>query len=122
MSVETFDASAPLQVTDAAAEHFRRKLSAAGRDAVRISVQESGCTGFKYVLEDVDAGEAGDADVALANGVHVYVAAAAVDFLRGTQVDLVREGINRVLRFNNPNVVAECGCGESFSVAQAAAE
>jgi iron-sulfur cluster assembly accessory protein len=122
VSVETFDASAPLQVTEAAAEHFRRKLEAAGRGAVRISVQESGCTGFKYVLEDVDTGEAGDADLALGNGVHVFVAASAVDFLRGTQVDLVREGINRVLRFNNPNVVAECGCGESFSVAPAAVE
>ena len=40
----------------------------------------------------------------------------AVDFLRGTEIDYAREGINRTLRFRNPNVVAECGCGESFSV------
>jgi len=116
VTVETFDASVPLRVTEAAAEHFRRKLDAAGRQAVRISVQESGCTGFKYVMEEVDAGADSDAALALGNGVQVLLAADAVDFLRGTEVDLVREGINRVLRFNNPNVTAECGCGESFSV------
>ncbi|MEE4279403.1 MAG: iron-sulfur cluster assembly accessory protein [Halieaceae bacterium] len=116
MTVESFDLATPLRVTSAAAEHFRRKLDAAGKSAVRISVQESGCTGFKYVMEEVDGGSDDDAAVALENGVRVYLDAGAVDFLRGTEVDLVREGINRVLRFNNPNVVAECGCGESFSV------
>jgi iron-sulfur cluster assembly accessory protein len=116
VSVETFDTTAPLNVTAAAAEHFRRKLDATGKRAVRISVQESGCTGFKYVMEEVDAGAESDAALDLDNGVQVFLDAGAVDFLRGTEVDLVREGINRVLRFNNPNVVAECGCGESFSV------
>lgn len=116
MSVETFDTSQALQVTEAAARHFRRKLAAAGKTAVRISVKESGCTGYKYVLEEVDAARGGDARISLDNGMCIYVAAEALAVLRGTQVDLAREGINTVLRFNNPNVVAECGCGESFSV------
>jgi iron-sulfur cluster assembly accessory protein len=116
VTVETFELDTPLRVTAAAAEHFRSSLAGAGKSAVRISVQESGCTGFKYVLEEVDDGNSGDAELALDNGVRVLVDAAAVDFLRGTELDMAREGINRVLRFNNPNVVAECGCGESFSV------
>lgn len=116
MSVETFDTSKPLNVTAAAAEHFRRKLDVAGKQAVRISVKESGCTGFMYVMEEVDEGASSDSALDLDNGVRVLVDADAVTLLRGTEVDLVREGINRVLRFNNPNVVAECGCGESFSV------
>jgi iron-sulfur cluster assembly accessory protein len=116
VTVETFDIATPLRFTDAAAEHFRRKLAGAGKSAVRISVQESGCTGFKYVMEEVDGGVESDESLDLPNGVRVFLDHDAVDFLRGTEVDLVREGINRVLRFNNPNVVAECGCGESFSV------
>lgn len=116
MTVETFDMAAPLRVTPAAAEHFRSSLAGAGKSAVRISVQESGCTGFKYVMEEVDAGQSDDTELALSNGVRVFVDASALDFLRGTELDLSREGINRVLKFNNPNVVAECGCGESFSV------
>jgi len=116
VTVETFDLATPLRFTDAAAEHFRRKLEIADKSAVRISVQESGCTGFKYVMEEVDGGADGDEGFDLANGVRVFLDHDALEFLRGTEVDLVREGINRVLRFHNPNVVAECGCGESFSV------
>jgi len=116
LTVETFEIEGPLRVTAAASEHFRSSLSSAGKSGVRISVQESGCTGFKYVMEEVDNGEASDAKLALDNGVQAFVAADALEFLRGTEVDLSREGINKVLKFNNPNVVAECGCGESFSV------
>ena len=116
MTVETFDIQRPLRVTDAAAAHFQRKLSVAGKRGGRISVKESGCTGFMYVMEEVDAGQDTDEALDLDNGVQVYIDAGALDFLRGTEVDLAREGINKVLRFNNPNVVAECGCGESFSV------
>lgn len=117
MTVETFEVQGPLRVTAAASEHFRNSLASAGKPALRISVQESGCTGFKYVMEEVDAGESDDAQMTLTNGVQLFIATDALEFLRGTELDLSREGINKVLKFNNPNVVAECGCGESFSVA-----
>ena len=35
---------------------------------------------------------------------------------RGSLLDFVREGLNEGLQFRNPNVSAECGCGESFTV------
>ena len=117
MTVETFDFTAqPLFVSSAAAEHFRRKLAERGLPAVRIAVKSSGCTGFMYVMEEVAAGAEGDVRVELDNGVSLFVAADAVDVLRGTRIEYEREGVNRTLRFRNPNVVAECGCGESFSV------
>jgi iron-sulfur cluster assembly protein len=37
-------------------------------------------------------------------------------YLNGTQLDFVREGLNEGFIFKNPNVSAECGCGESFTV------
>jgi iron-sulfur cluster assembly accessory protein len=54
--------------------------------------------------------------VALDNGISVFLAANSVGMLRGTELDYVREGINRVLKFKNPNVTSACGCGESFSI------
>ncbi|MFN2327751.1 MAG: HesB/IscA family protein [Chromatocurvus sp.] len=117
MTVETFDMqSQPVTVTSAAAEHFRNSLVAHGLPAVRISVQESGCTGFKYVMEEVESAHDGDVELSLDNGVRLYLDHDAVDFMRGTKIDYTRDGINRTLKFQNPNVVAECGCGESFSV------
>jgi len=118
MNVETFDVKRELlTVTPAAAEHFRASLAGTGRSGVRISVRESGCTGFKYVMEEVESsGSEGDVAVDLANGVTLFLEPAALAFLRGTEIDYTREGVNRSLKFNNPNVTAECGCGESFSV------
>ena len=34
----------------------------------------------------------------------------------GTTIDYVKEGVNSNLSFINPNVSAQCGCGESFSI------
>ena len=118
MSVQHFDVKHELlKVTPAAAEHFRNSLAGKGLSGVRISIRESGCTGFKYVLDEVaEAGSAEDVEVALENGVTLFLAPAAVALLRGTEIDYTREGVNRSLKFNNPNVTAECGCGESFSV------
>lgn len=40
----------------------------------------------------------------------------ALPLVRGTEIDLVVEGLNSVLKFRNPNAQVECGCGESFGV------
>ena len=48
--------------------------------------------------------------------LNVAVAADATDLLRNTEIDYVTEGVNGVIKYNNPNVVDECGCGESFNV------
>ena len=37
-------------------------------------------------------------------------------YLDGTELDYGREGLNEGFRFNNPNVIDQCGCGESFKV------
>lgn len=117
MTVETFDVSTDvLSITAEAAQHLKVQVERKGVRGVRISVKESGCTGYMYVMEEVDGSEAEDVTIALDNGVSVYVAAESIGFLRGTELDYVREGINRTLKFKNPNVTAACGCGESFSI------
>jgi iron-sulfur cluster assembly protein len=50
------------------------------------------------------------------NGTKVVVDAKSLDFLDGSTLDFVREGLKQAFKFNNPNVDATCGCGESFSV------
>lgn len=116
-TVSTFDPAQPLvSVTDKAAQHFARKLADAGKPVVRLSIKASGCTGYAYVLDTVDAAEAGDTVLALSDQVTLAISAEAAPVIRGTEIDMAIEGVNRVIKYNNPNVVAECGCGESFSV------
>ena len=37
-------------------------------------------------------------------------------YLKGTQLDYVKDVLNEGFEFTNPNVKNECGCGESFHV------
>jgi iron-sulfur cluster assembly accessory protein len=68
-----------------------------------------------YVLDEVELGEPGDLELPQ-DGFVIYLDVASLPMIRGTELDFVFEGLNRVLTFNNPNVKAACGCGESFSV------
>ncbi len=119
MSVETFDvqAQAPgaVTVTPAAAEHFRKQLVSGDHAGVRLSLKKSGCTGYKYVIEEVPAPESDDVVIELDNGVSLFLSARDVGALNGMELDYVQEGINRKLVINNPNAKDACGCGESFS-------
>lgn len=118
MSVEVFEVKDQLiTVTEAAAGHLQGQLNALAKEALRLSVKESGCTGYMYVLEEVSAGEENDLVVDAGQGLRVFVDKASIPYLRGTELDLVEQGPNRVLQFNNPNVSVACGCGESFDIA-----
>lgn len=114
---EIFDPNAPaVTMTEAAVRHFEKKLAAQDGKIIRLSTETSGCTGYAYVLDFADGPEEGDEVLTPSDKITLSVAPDAVNILRGTEIDLVTEGINQVVKFNNPNVVAECGCGESFSV------
>jgi Fe-S cluster assembly protein SufA/iron-sulfur cluster assembly protein len=122
MSVATFEpTNAVVTVTAAAETYFAQNLAAEkakGQEKlIRLSTKESGCTGYAYVLDMVEQGETSDEVLSVSDSVTLAIAEDAVELLRGTEIDMVTEGLNHVIKFNNPNVVAECGCGESFSVA-----
>ena len=114
MSVETFDVSKDaISVSEEAARHLRKQISKRG---VRISVKESGCTGYMYIMDEADNSEEGDLTMTLDNGLEVFVDAQALPLLKGTEIRYELEGVNRSIKFHNPNVTAACGCGESFHV------
>lgn len=119
MSVETFDVDTNVQpavtVTAAAVDHLRRQLAAKGLSGVRIHLEKSGCTGYKYVIDEVAAPEAGDVVLELADGLILALPPADAPTLNGLALDYVQEGVNRRLVLDNPNAKDACGCGESFS-------
>ncbi len=105
-----------ITVTQAAADHVQKHLSNRGRGlGIRVGVRTTGCSGMAYVLEFVDELTPEDA-VYEGHGVKVVVDPKSLVYLDGTELDFVKEGLNEGFQFNNPNVSAECGCGESFTV------
>lgn len=116
MSVEKFSLNdIELTMNESAVRHFKRQLATKTEQAVRLSVKESGCSGFMYVMDFVDQGEATDQPFNF-DGVNVFVAKDALAILNGTEIELVTEGVNQSIQFNNPNAKAMCGCGESFTL------
>lgn len=118
MSIASFDPQQEtVLVTSAAAAHFKRQLAASeASSAVRLSVKQSGCTGWMYVVDLVAEAKADDLHVPLEDGIELLVDAKSLSVISGTEIDYVTEGLNHQLKFNNPRVKDYCGCGESFSV------
>lgn len=120
MSVQTFEVNArpvteSITVTPAAVAHFRKQLTKKQKGGVRLSLKQSGCTGYMYVIEEVDGPQLGDAVKLLDQGVLLYIDPVHSTGLRGLEIDYRQQGLNQNLVMNNPNVKDACGCGESFS-------
>lgn len=118
MSVESFDPNANIvKITENAAAHFRQQISkSAEAKAIRLSVKQSGCTGWKYLVDLVNEIPPADIQMDLADGYLFLVDPKALDVVSGVEVDFVTQGVNHNLIFNNPRVKDYCGCGESFSI------
>jgi iron-sulfur cluster assembly accessory protein len=105
-----------VQLTPVALEHVREQLARqSSAIGLRLGVKSSGCSGWKYDISLTESVNDGDIAVQI-DDVTVYIDSASIEFVKGTQIDFVREGLNRTFRFNNPNIESECGCGESFSI------
>ena len=105
-----------ITLTESAVKRIQEMLSKRENAVgLRIGVTESGCSGYSYALDFADAVTVDDVLVEQ-DGVSVVVAEASLSLLDGMELDFVKQGLNQSFKFNNPNVVSACGCGESFSV------
>jgi len=105
-----------ITVSESAANRVKAFLMKRGKGVgLRLGVRTTGCSGMAYMLEFVDAIEPTD-EVFEERGIKVIVDKKSLIYLDGTQLDFTREGLNEGFKFINPNVKAECGCGESFTV------
>ena len=103
-------------ITESAAAQVARQLEKRGAGlGLRLGVKKSGCTGFAYVVDYADSAEDSD-EVFVQHGVKVVINKDDLPYLAGIQVDFRREGISEAFKFDNPNIKAMCGCGESFAV------
>jgi len=105
-----------ITLTENAARHVAANIAKRGKGiGLRLGVRTSGCSGLAYKLEYADEVKPEDAQFE-SHGVRIVVDPKSLPYLEGTELDFAREGLNEGFKFNNPNVLDACGCGESFSV------
>ena len=105
-----------ITLTQNAADRVRNYLEQRGGGlGLRLGIKQTGCSGFAYVIDYADAVEADDV-VFETGGVSVIVDKPSLEYIDGTQVDFVKQGLNEAFKFDNPKASSECGCGESFNI------
>lgn len=103
----------PVTLTPAAVEQIQKLMDKDGHWGLKLGVKKGGCAGMEYTLDYVNAPDAHD-EVVEQDGVRVIIAPMAQMFLFGTQIDYETSLLESGFKFNNPNVVEACGCGESI--------
>jgi iron-sulfur cluster assembly protein len=106
--------------TDMGAEKVKDFLASQSADiqtaGLRVGVRGGGCSGFQYALA-FDTQRDGD-EVFEDRGLRILVDGPSLPYVRGAVVDYV-EGLQGAgFKVDNPNVIAACGCGSSFRVAE----
>jgi len=110
-----------ITLTENAAKQIRAQLAKRGQGlGLRVGIKKVGCSGFAYTFDYADEVRAGDQSFE-AHDARVVIDAESLSVLDGSRLDFVKEGFKQVFKFENPNVDAVCGCGESFSVKTPAA-
>jgi iron-sulfur cluster assembly protein len=105
-----------IAVTESAARRIQKQLAGRGKGVgLRVAVKKAGCSGYAYVLDYADAVDPDDA-VFESHGASVVIKQEFLPMLDGLTLDFQRDGLNEAFKFHNPNVKAQCGCGESFAV------
>ncbi len=105
-------------LTDRAARKIGRVLSKQPEGTVlRIVVAGGGCSGFQYEYKLVQETPAGDDLVLAKDDATVLIDSLSLEFMGGADIDYVDDLIGQSFQIKNPNAVAACGCGTSFSVA-----
>ena len=84
--------------------------------ALRISVEGGGCSGFSYQFDLVNE-DANQDDLVIENhGGRILIDEMSLIYMSGSEIDFVDDLMGQSFKVNNPNAVASCGCGTSFSV------
>ena len=107
-----------ITITDRAVSKAKQLLEKAGKPgaALRVKVLSGGCSGMEYKLEPDDEAPKPSDNVVEQQGLKVYLDSKGLLYMSGTELDYVTSLASSGFKFKNPNAVAECSCGQSFTV------
>jgi iron-sulfur cluster assembly protein len=109
-----------ITISDKGAEKVHEFLASQEADVtmagLRVGVRGGGCSGFQYQLA---FDEQREQDVVFeSHGLKLLVDRESLSYVSGSTIDYEESLQGAGFKVNNPNVVAACGCGSSFRVAE----
>ena len=106
--------------TEKGAEKVQEFLASQSTDVqtsgLRVGVRGGGCSGFQYALAFDQQRD--DDTVFEDKGIRLLVDRPSLPYVSGSTIDYTDDLQGAGFKVENPNVVAACGCGSSFRVAE----
>jgi iron-sulfur cluster assembly protein len=116
MGFEMSKISFMLQLSPAAAsEILRLKLKQPQNVLFRLAIKPGGCSGWFYDLSFDETVKVGDRTFEF-NGIPLVIDAESLDYINDLTVDYSEDLMGGGFRFQNPQAIATCGCGNSFNL------
>lgn len=105
-----------ITVSDRAAKRIGEIIASEPENTMlRVSVEGGGCSGFQYKFDLTTTREPDDLAIEK-GGVTVLIDSVSQMYMEGSEIDFADELIGAAFKVNNPNAIASCGCGTSFSI------
>ena len=105
-----------VEVSEAAARKIAALLAGEpDKIALRVAVEGGGCSGFSYAIDLTDT-KNDDDTVIERDGARVVIDDLSLVYMGGSVIDFVDDLMGQSFQIRNPNAVASCGCGTSFSI------
>ena len=104
------------RITTHAATKLLSLLERQGRlhGALRIAIIGGGCSGLQYKMDLVEGPVARDILIE-SQGVRIVIDPKSALFVSGSELDYSDDLQKGGFKVTNPNAVAHCSCGQSFS-------
>ena len=116
MGVDAKTGMKGVEVSEAAMRKIAALLAAEpDKIGLRVAVEGGGCSGFSYIIELTDT-QNDDDTVIERDGARVLIDDLSLVYMGGSVVDFVDDLMGQSFQIRNPNAVASCGCGTSFSI------
>ena len=107
--------TADISISSTALQHIAHQLEQTQAKFLRLGVKQSGCNGFMYMLDYLEEQGGDDTCFDFEQDVQLCVSKADLPMVKGTEIDMITQGLNSALVFKNSKATSYCGCGESFA-------
>jgi iron-sulfur cluster assembly accessory protein len=105
-----------ITLSETAAQEIKRlQISTQKQNAhLRIKINQGGCAGLFYKLELQETILEGDLQYE-SQGISIIVESKIISYIDELKIDYSEDLMGVGFRFQNPNSVKNCNCGQSFS-------
>lgn len=107
-----------VNITEAAAYHIKDMMEEHEEENayLRVGVKGGGCSGLSYGM-GFEHEISDDDQVLKQHGLTILVKKVDAPILNGTMIDYKQSMMGGGFTIENPNAIANCGCGSSFRTA-----